>query len=115
MPTVAEVLRRHGGEYLDRFGARMPSLHRQVLGAIRACRTGALGKVQYACTACGGSHVMGRSCGNRHCPTCQQEKTRAWLEKKTSRLLPCPYFLLTFTLPSELRCLARGNTRAVYK
>ena len=114
MPTVAEVLRRHGGEYLDRFGTRMPALHRQVLGAIRACRTGALGKVQYACTACGGSHVMGRSCGNRHCPTCQQEKARGWLEKQTSRLLPCPYFLLTFTLPSELRCLAQGNTRAVY-
>lgn len=114
MPTVAEVLRRHGGEYLERFGTRMPTQHRQVLGAIRACRTGALGKVQYACTACGGSHVMGRSCGNRHCPTCQQEKARGWLEKQTSRLLPCPYFLLTFTLPSELRSLARGNTRAVY-
>jgi hypothetical protein len=45
MPTVAAVLRRHGGEYLDRFGTRMPALHRQVLGTIRACRTGALGKV----------------------------------------------------------------------
>ena len=72
MPTVAEVLRRYGGEYLERFGTRMPAEHRKVLGAIRACRTGVLGTVRYACTSCGQNHVMGRSCGNRHCPTCQQ-------------------------------------------
>ncbi len=114
MPTVAEVLRRYGGEYLERFGTRMPHEHRKVLGAIRACRTGALGTVHYACASCGRNHVMGRSCGNRHCPTCQQEKAKAWLEKQTTRLLPCPYFLMTFTLPSELRRLARSNQRAVY-
>lgn len=114
MPSVAEVFRRYGGEYLDQFGSRMPSEHRKVLGAIRACRTGALGTVRYACTSCGRHHVMGRSCGNRHCPTCQQEKTRAWLEKQSARLLPCPYFLMTFTLPSELRRVARSNQRAVY-
>jgi hypothetical protein len=114
MPTVAEVLRRYGGEYLERFGSRMPAEHRKVLGAIRACRTGALGTVHYSCSSCGHTHVMGRSCGNRHCPTCQQEKTKAWLEKQTARLLPCPYFLMTFTLPSQLRRLARSNQRAVY-
>jgi hypothetical protein len=114
MPTVAEVLRRYGEEYLKRFGSRMPAEHRKVLGAIRACRTGALGTVHYACASCGHTHVMGRSCGNRHCPTCQQEKTKAWLEKQTARLLPCPYFLMTFTLPSALRRMARRNQRAVY-
>jgi hypothetical protein len=57
---------------------------------------------------------MGRSCGNRHCPTCQQDKTKAWLETQTDRLLPCPYFLVTFTLPAELRALARRYQRAVY-
>ena len=57
---------------------------------------------------------MGRSCGNRHCPTCQQDKTKAWLEKQTDRLLPCPYFLVTFTLPAELRDVARSHQRVVY-
>ena len=114
MPTVADALRRHGGEYLEQFGARMPAEHRKVLHALRACRTGELGTVHYACTACGRTHVMGRSCGNRHCPTCQQNKTKAWLEKQTARLLPCPYFLLTFTLPAPLRALARSNQRVVY-
>src|SRR4029077_16724922 len=30
------------------------------------------------------------------------------------RLLPCPYFLVTFTLPAELRAVARSHQRAVY-
>jgi hypothetical protein len=114
MPTVADVLRRYGGEYLEQFGATMPAEHKKVLCAITACRTGALGTVLYACPSCGRTHTVGRSCGNRHCPTCQQEKTRAWLEKQIDRLLPCPYFLVTFTLPAELRALARSHRRVVY-
>ena len=41
MPTVADVLRRYGGEYLERFGTTMPPEHKKVLRAITACRTGA--------------------------------------------------------------------------
>ena len=102
MPTVADVLRGYGGQYLERFGATMPGEHKKVLHAITACRTGELGTVLYACQSCGEIHAIGRSCGNRHCPTCQHDKTKAWLEKQTDRLLPCPYFLVTFTLPAEL-------------
>jgi Putative transposase/Transposase zinc-binding domain len=114
MPTVADVLRRYGGQYLERFGASMPGEHKKVLHAITACRTGELGTVLYACQSCGEVHAIGRSCGNRHCPTCQRDKTEAWLEKQTHRLLPCPYFLVTFTLPSELRALARSHQRVMY-
>jgi Putative transposase/Transposase zinc-binding domain len=114
MPTVADVLRRYGGEYLDRFGARMPREQRKVLHALQRCRTGELGTVHYVCRACGRTHVMGRSCGNRHCPTCQQGKAKAWLEKQTARLLPCPYFLLTFTVPAGLRAFIRRHQRIAY-
>ena len=114
MPTVADVLRRYGGQYLERFGATMPGEHKKVLHAITACRTGELGTVLYVCQSCGEIHAIGRSCGNRHCPTCQHGKTKAWLEKQTDRLLPCPYFLVTFTLPAELRALARSHQRVIY-
>ena len=40
---------------------------------------------------------MGRSCGNRHCPNCDKEKTYAWLEKQTTRLMQVYHFLVTFT------------------
>jgi hypothetical protein len=114
MPTVADVLRRHGEGYLEQFGATMPPGQKKVLRAITACRTGALGTVVYACQSCGRTHTVGRSCGNRHCPTCQQDKTRIWLEKQLEHLLPCPHFLLTFTLPAELRALALRHQRVVY-
>ena len=108
---MAEVLRQYGPEYVQRFGERMPAEHRKVLRAITACRTGELGTIHYHCPSCGASHVMGRSCGNRHCPTCQQDKTRAWLQRQTSRLLPCPYFLITFTVPEKVRAVVRRHQR----
>jgi hypothetical protein len=114
MPSVADALRRHGPDYLERFGATMPAEHKKVLRAIMACRTGQLGTVLYECTSCGRTHAMGRSCGNRHCPTCQQDKTKAWLETQTGRLLPCPYFLLTFTVPAALRAWIRSHQRIAY-
>lgn len=114
MPSVAEVLRQYGPEYLQRFGDRMPAEHRKVLRALVACRTGKLGTIHYQCPSCEASHVMGRSCGNRHCPTCQQDKTKAWLERQTSRLLPCPYFLITFTVPEALRAVVRQHQRVCY-
>src|ERR1700726_2814794 len=114
MPTVADVLRRYGAAYLERFGAAMPAEHEKVLDAITACRTGQLGTVVYACESCGTTRAMGRSCGNRHCPTCQQDKAKAWLEDQIDRLLPCPYFLLTFTVPAGLRDFVRQNQRIAY-
>jgi hypothetical protein len=68
----------------------------------------------YRCERCQRTHQTGRSCGNRHCPTCQQHRTTSWLEDQTARLLPCPYFLLTFTLPASLRRFVRSHQRACY-
>ncbi len=114
MPTVADVVRQYGASYLERYGATMPAEHKKVLWAIGACRTGQLGTVIYECESCGTTHAMGRSCGNRHCPTCQQDKTKAWLEAQTDHLLPCPYFLLTFTVPAGLRDVMRRHQRIAY-
>ena len=114
MPTVADVLRRYGESYLQRYGAAIPVEHKKVLHAITACRTGELGTVLYVCESCGRMHAMGRSCGNRHCPTCQQDKTKAWLETQIARLLPCPYFLLTFTVPAGLRAVVRRHQHVAY-
>ena len=69
---------------------------------------------QYACPICGGGHVAASSCGNRHCPTCQNRRAAEWVHNQQERLLPCEYFLLTFTLPEELRGAARGHPREIY-
>lgn len=114
MPTVAEVVRRYGGAYLEKFGQAVPREHRKVLAMIARCRTGELGTVLYRCVQCNRLHGIGRSCGNRHCPQCQQHKTKAWLEQEMACLLPCHYFLLTFTVPETLRRFIRSHPRPCY-
>jgi hypothetical protein len=53
-------------------------------------------------------------CRNRHCPKCQHEQTEKWLTLQQELLLPVPYFMLTFTLPSELRDLAYRHQKLIY-
>jgi hypothetical protein len=115
MVTLAEVFRRYGPAYVEQFGKAMPATHREVLEVLQRCRTGELGYSLYRCTACGTLQPVPRSCGNRHCPTCQGHKTQRWLEQQLQRRLPCPYFLLTFTVPEQLRRLIRSNQRVGYE
>lgn len=114
MPSVADCLRQHAPAFDNKFGSVLPLYKRKVLDAITRCRTGELGAVVYRCGDCQKHHWAGRSCGNRHCPNCQAEKTVAWLERQTKRLLPVHHFLITFTVPSELRRIVRAYPRVVY-
>jgi hypothetical protein len=115
MPSVADCLRQHAPAYLKQFGDDVPIGHRKVISSITRCRTGGLGHVHYECKRCGREHWVGRSCGNRHCPNCDKEKTYAWLEKQTSRLMPVHHFLVTFTVPEELRSVLRGSQAGGYR
>ena len=115
MPSVADALRAFAPEYLKRFGDKVPIAHRKVLRVLSRCRTGELGNVVYECNSCGQQHWAGRSCGNRHCASCQFHKTQAWLTKQSARLLPVHYFCVTFTVPSELRMALRAHQADGYK
>ena len=117
MPTVAQALRRHAPKYLAQLTAANTGIAiRKAFGAIMRCRTGELGGVHWHCTGCQRSHWVGRSCGNRHCPTCGHGKTQQWLEKQSQKLLPgVHHFLVTFTVPQELREVLRAHQRAGYE
>jgi hypothetical protein len=115
MTSVADCLRQHAPEYLAKFGDTIPLGHRKVLAAITRCRTGELGGVFYQCDGCGREHWVGRSCGNRHCPTCGRDKTTRWLEKQARRLLPVHHFLVTFTVPHQVRSVLRRSQQQGYK
>jgi hypothetical protein len=64
--------------------------------------------------SCQRTHWVGRSCNNRHCPGCQKQKTQVWLAKQTDKLLPVQHFVVTFTVPQELRPLLRAHPEAGY-
>jgi hypothetical protein len=113
---LADVFRRYGAQYRARFAARMLPSHRRALRDIEACRTERLGGQVYFCEPCQQFVYAYHSCKNRHCPKCHGEQTRRWLEAQRARLLlNCPFYLLTFTLPQELRPVARAHSKVVYR
>jgi hypothetical protein len=114
MTTLGEIFRRYGPAYRGRFGRSLSTSQLQAMQAIEACRTEALGGHVYRCPSCQFTRYSYHSCRNRHCPTCQQDATQAWLAEQHTLLLPVPYFLVTFTLPSELRAIARQQPETIY-
>jgi len=115
MPTVADALRRFAPAYWKLHSDSISVAQDKVLGAITRCRTGALGGVHYQCASCQREHWVGRSCGNRHCPGCGHEKTQAWIEKQSAKLMPVHHFLVTFTVPREIGSVLRGCQREGYR
>lgn len=92
----------------------MPLAHKKTINAIINCRSGEFGVVVYQCDECGQQHLVDRSCGNRHCPQCQYHKSRQWLDTQLERRLPGHHFMLTFTVPEQLRPFCRSHQQAAY-
>jgi len=114
MSAIQEIFQQYGEQYLERYGHAMPAVHRKVMSAIDGCRSGSFGSLHYACSSCLLDHMLPCSCGNRHCPTCQNHKASLWLDKQMKKLLPCPYFMITFTVPEQLRRFIRSNQEIAY-
>ncbi|MEO6874730.1 MAG: IS91 family transposase [Opitutaceae bacterium] len=102
MSVLADWLVRHAPAWLDGSRPLTPAQRRALL-AITRCRTPALGGHVYRCRDCTGTDFAFHSCHHRACPRCGGGRTAAWTQKQTQRLLPVPYFLVTFTVPAELR------------
>jgi hypothetical protein len=85
-----------------------------VLRDVTECRTAALGGHLDECSDCAWQRPSYNSCRNRHCPICQAGRRRDWTEQREARHLPVPHYQVVFTLPAELRELARANPRLLY-
>jgi len=111
---VADVMRTFGGQYMTAYGERMPAMHRKAMADIMACRTPAMGGTTFWCPSCHHYQYSYHSCGNRNCNKCGNEKARQWLEHTGTLLLPVEHFMVTVTLPGELRQMARSHQRLFY-
>ncbi len=114
MLEVADIFRCYGPFYREKFGKRIPANHLKVMRAIERCRTETLGGQVYYCKHCDEKRYSYHSCQNRHCPKCQNERAEQWLERQQDLLLPLNYFMVTFTLPAQLRKVARSNQQVIY-
>ena len=114
MITLASVIERFEADYLRQYqNAILPS-QRKALAAMKLCRS-SVGVLMLAqCSACNEQRFVPHSCGHRNCPHCQHFESQRWIERQTQRLVAGSYFLITFTLPAELRALAWQHQRTVY-
>ena len=113
MIPLAEVLRRHWPAYERRFGTRLLPSHRHAVHCLVHCRTPALGGQLFRCD-CGRLELRYHSCNHRACPRCGHTDATEWLARQRQKLLPVPYYLVTFTVPAELRRLIRSHQKILY-
>jgi len=87
----------------------------RALSAIGLCRTAALGGHVNVCRDCGWEEAPSyNSCRNRNCPKCQNLAQERWISARNRAILPVSHYHGVFTLPADLRRLARQYAREIY-
>lgn len=112
--SLAEVLREHWESYALEHRAHLASAHYRAVRRVLACRTPELGGRRYRCDDCGKYHYAYHSCNHRNCPQCGALDQQIWSARQEAKLLPVPYFMITFTVPAELRPLCKAHPGELY-
>lgn len=114
MIRLASVIDTFEADFLTQYCDRLRPEHYRALAAMKQCRTHASPKFRVQCSECEHHQLVPHSCGHRHCPHCQHHESQQWLERQIKKQVPAEYFLLTFTLPAQLRPMARTHPRLIY-
>ena len=115
MMLLSSIIQTFEAEFLATYqNTLLPSQHK-ALTALKQCRT-TQSPLMFAaqCDGCEKQIFIPHSCGYRNCPHCQHHESQRWLERRLKKQVPAEYFLLTFTLPAELRPLAWQHQRTLY-
>ena len=108
------IINQYKSSFLAQYGSSLLPEQLQAMHALQRCRTPDSGEIYVQCTQCNEAHWRPMSCGHRSCPKCQNFEASQWLERQQAKLLPVEYFLVTFTLPYQLRTLAWQHQKVIY-
>ncbi len=103
--AVIDALHRFLPAHLRENRHAMGQIQRRAVWAITHCRTAVMGGHLHGCDPCGKREFRFHSCNHRSCPQCGKNATAEWVERQLSKRVGAPYFMVTFTLPEELRPL----------
>ena len=103
MSSLATILHEQQADFIRDYGPRMRAVHHRAIAHILACHTPQCGEIHSHCQDCQQDTVQYCSCGDRFCPACQHAANRDWLARQQQKLLPVNYYLVTFTVPRQLR------------
>lgn len=112
--TLAELLGEHWAHYARAHRQHLCAAHYRAVRSVLACRTPAMGARLYRCSGCAKNHFAYHSCNHRSCPQCGARDQQVWTARQEARLLPVPYFMVTFTIPEELRSLCHAHPDVLY-
>ena len=111
---IAYIINQYRDKFITKYGDTALPSHLKAINAICNCRTPGSGELYLGCSNCSYTQWKPLSCGHRSCPQCQNHEASQWIDRQQGKLLPVPYFLITFTLPYELRALAYHNQRLMF-
>lgn len=114
MILLSSIIKTFEEQFLNQYQDSILPSHLKALSAMKECRTSASPMMLAQCMACDHQVLAPHSCGHRNCPHCQHHESQQWLECQLQKQVPADYFLLTFTLPAELRSLAWVHQRILY-
>ena len=116
MILLSTIINEFRNRFFDRYKKFVLPGHRKAIHAMVHCRHKHGPHMLAQCTdhTCGKQHYIPHSCGHRNCPHCQNHENQQWIENQLAKLLPAQYYLVTFTLPEQLRDLAWKNQKTIY-
>jgi hypothetical protein len=114
MIRLSSIIETFEVPFLAAYGEKLLPSQRKALAAMKGCRTSASPLMQAQCTECEHTVFVPHSCGHRACPHCQHHESQQWLENQLKKQVPAEYFLVTFTVPRELRPLVWAHQRTLY-
>jgi len=114
MMLFSSIIRKFETEFLAQYNGKILPSHHKALNAMKICRTQYSPRMLARCSECDHQTYAPHSCGHRNCPHCQAHESQQWVERQLKKLVPAEYYLVTFTLPAELRSLVWQHQRKLY-
>ena len=113
---LSTIINKFKDSFLRIYNKTLLSGHIKALQSMAGCRQEHGPHMLARCSdhQCGQQIYIPHSCGHRNCPHCQNHENWQWIENQLNKQLPARYYLLTFTIPKELREIAWKNQKAVY-
>ncbi|NRB81930.1 MAG: transposase [Saccharospirillaceae bacterium] len=108
---LIELFRQYQSELMNK---NITFEQKWAIHQILSCKTEKSGQLDYECNDCHKHVYVNHSCGHRFCPQCGFKDNQNWLNRQQQKLLPVDYFMVTFTLPFELRSVAKQNSKQIY-
>lgn len=109
---LSDIVTQFGKSLIE--SQNLSAQQNKVLLNIVQCRTSELGGHEESCDNCGIVRYSYNSCGDRHCPKCQSNKQREWIEKMQKQTLPIKHFHVIFTVPHCLNDICIWNDNLYY-